>query len=164
MRSLIDEVASISSPGPCTVVPMRSRSSYYAEPAPALRPLPTEATKLHQELLDISQPHPYAIPSSQSTVSLVFEQAFPKLTASPVSLTVSSPFYDLYKEECSPISAFEPSYPMGPHNRWSCPYPTPSPEPTPQLSSNVIASNFQGVSTHASNSPISLSLEHPLPE
>ena len=161
MRSLIDEVASISSPGPCTVVPMRSRSSYYTEPTPTLRPLPTEATRLHPELLDTPRPHPYATPPSQFTVS----QAFSEVTELLVSPTVSSPFYDVYtQEECSPTPAAEPSYSMGAHNRWSCPYPTPSLQPIPQLSSNVIASNFQGIPTHAGHSPISLSLEHPLPE
>ena len=144
---------------------MQSLSSYYAEPAPTLRPLPTKATQLHPELLDISQPCPYATPSSQSTVSPTFEQAFPKLTASPISPTAYSPFPDVYIQGArSPTVMSEPSRGESRYKQWSCPYPSPSPEPSPQTSSSVIASNPQGIPAHPGPSPISLTSEHPLPE
>ena len=127
---------------------MQSLSSYYAEPAPTLRPLPTKATQLHPELLDISQPCPYATPSSQYTVSPTFEQAFPKLTASPISPTAYSPFPDVYIQGArSPTVMSEPSRGESRYKQWSCPYPSPSPEPSPQTSSSVIASNPQGLTT-----------------
>ena len=165
MRSLIDEVASISTPGPCTVVPMQSPPAYYAEPALTLCPHPTNGVQLHHELVDISQPYPYTTPSSQSAVSPTFEQAFPELTASPISLTVSSPFPEVYIQgERLPTVVSESSRAISRYNQWSCPYPSPSPEPSPQTSSSAIAFDLQGVLAHTSHSPVSLTCEHPLPK
>ena len=144
---------------------MQSLPSYYAEPAPTFCPHPAKGVQLHPELLDISQPHSYAPSSSQAAVSLAFEQAFPELTASPISPTASSPFPDVYIQGArSPTAMSESSRGESRYNQWSCPYPSPSPEPSPQTSSSVITSNLQGVPAHIGHSPISLTFEHPLSE
>ncbi|KAM5543610.1 hypothetical protein V8D89_002861 [Ganoderma adspersum] len=138
---LTAEVASISPPGPCTVVPMQSPPSYYVE-----CPHPTKAVQLHPELLDFSHPYPYATPSSQTTISPTFEQAFPELTASQPTVACISPdvvcppvYYGYnHKDDRSTDASPQPSRTS--RSSPSAPYPTPSPEPSPRTSTTVFAS------------------------